>query len=55
MAEFESDGTVHLSVTDAEMNEDLNEITVELDGKTTLIPLPREPHRGKPATITVVL
>ncbi len=55
MAEFESDGTVHLSVTDAEMNEDLNEIAVELDGKTILIPLPREPHRGKPATITVIL
>ena len=53
MAEFEENGTVHLTVTDAEMNPALNEITVMMDGREVIIPLPVEPHRGKPAQIAV--
>lgn len=55
MAEFDDNGRVHLSVTDAEMNPGLNEIVVKIDRREFKIPLPQEPHRGKPANRTVEL
>ncbi|HSH08909.1 MAG TPA: polysaccharide lyase family 8 super-sandwich domain-containing protein, partial [Oceanipulchritudo sp.] len=56
LAEFDDEGTLHLTVTDAEMNVELDAITVQIDGtQTEVIALPVEPHRGKPATVTVAL
>lgn len=55
MAEFDDAGRVHLSLTDAEMNPELNEIQVQIDKQMIGVPLPQEPHRGKPATVAVVL
>jgi hypothetical protein len=52
LVEFEPDA-VQVTVTDAEMNVQLNEITVHIDGRDIRVPLPVEPHRGKPAHIVV--
>jgi len=53
LIEFNVDGVAYLTVTDAEMNVDLDEITVRVNNRKIVIPLPQEPHRGKPATMAV--
>jgi hypothetical protein len=55
MAEFEENGIVHLTCTDAEMNTSLNEIRVKLDAQEVVIQLPTESCRGKPATVDLRL
>ena len=53
MAEFQADGSVDLTVTDAEMNPELDVITVTVNGSAVAVPLPTEPHRGKPGYVSV--
>jgi hypothetical protein len=48
-------GSVHFTVTDSEMNAELNEITVGFHGREVVVPLPTEPDRGKPAQIVLRL
>ena len=42
-----------ISVTDAQMNINLNQITVTIDGKKHNIKLPVEPNRGKSASLVI--